>query len=59
MQGRDLPPHGTCRRTSIGAMPVKHPRPFDRKATPMSVWLQVLYFALILAVIVWLWKKAG
>lgn len=27
--------------------------------TVMSVWIQIFYFALILAAIVWLWKKAG
>lgn len=25
----------------------------------MSIWIQIPYFALILAAIVWLWKKAG
>jgi hypothetical protein len=24
----------------------------------MSLWVQILYFALILAAIAWLWKKA-
>jgi hypothetical protein len=25
----------------------------------MSLWIQIPYFALILAAIVWLWRKAG